>query len=114
MTINIPEKILVEYFIKNHVRKAILFGSYARGTADEQSDIDILIDFESGYTPGLRIFCPTIYAMKHILPEECFMPRNDMDRLIDYVQLWRQSCVFQLIKRVRTLIPKKFRVILSA
>lgn len=39
---------------KNHkVKKAILFGSYAKGMANEQSDIDILVD--SGLR-GLKFF----------------------------------------------------------
>jgi len=40
-------------FGQYNVRKAILFGSYAKGTADERSDIDIYVD--SGLK-GLRFF----------------------------------------------------------
>ena len=36
---------------RNNVRKAVLFGSYVKGSADEKSDVDILLD--SGLT-GLR------------------------------------------------------------
>ena len=36
---------------RNNVRKAVLFGSYGKGSADEKSDVDILLD--SGLT-GLR------------------------------------------------------------
>jgi hypothetical protein len=40
-------------FEEYNVRKAILFGSYAKGCAVDESDIDILVD--SGLT-GLRFF----------------------------------------------------------
>ena len=37
------------------VEKAILFGSYAKGEADEKSDIDLVID-SKGKLRGLRFF----------------------------------------------------------
>ena len=40
---------------KAQVKRAILFGSYAKGTADERSDIDIYID-SGGYLDGLNFF----------------------------------------------------------
>lgn len=42
-----PEQIktiLQPVFMNHNVKKAILFGSYAKGIAKEQSDIDILLD----------------------------------------------------------------------
>lgn len=36
--------ILFPVFQSYNVRKAILFGSYAKGTSQEKSDIDILVD----------------------------------------------------------------------
>lgn len=38
--------ILSTYFIDKPVLKAYLFGSYLNGEADENSDIDILVDLE--------------------------------------------------------------------
>lgn len=38
---------------KYGVQKASLFGSYARGTQDDQSDIDILIEPPSGMGMGI-------------------------------------------------------------
>ncbi len=35
---------LIPIFGRYNVRKAVLFGSYAKGTADERSDIDIYVD----------------------------------------------------------------------
>lgn len=36
--------ILDPVFKKHNVKKAILFGSYAKGSATERSDVDILVD----------------------------------------------------------------------
>lgn len=35
---------LMSVFTKYGVRRAVLFGSYAKGTADDKSDIDLLVD----------------------------------------------------------------------
>jgi hypothetical protein len=40
-----------------HVRKLGIFGSYVRGEETATSDLDILIEFESGYRFGLLTFC---------------------------------------------------------
>ena len=44
---------LIPVFGRYNVRKAVLFGSYAKGTANERSDIDIFVD--SGLR-GLKFF----------------------------------------------------------
>lgn len=44
---------LMPIFGRYNVRKAVLFGSYAKGTANERSDIDIFVD--SGLK-GLKFF----------------------------------------------------------
>jgi predicted nucleotidyltransferase len=38
------------------VAKLELFGSRAKGTARPDSDVDLLVTFETGYTPGLEFF----------------------------------------------------------
>lgn len=47
------QTILFPIFRNHNVKKAILFGSYAKGVAEKNSDIDILVD--SGLK-GLRFF----------------------------------------------------------
>ncbi|MFA5971875.1 MAG: nucleotidyltransferase domain-containing protein [Lentimicrobiaceae bacterium] len=42
------------YFKTRPVLKAYLFGSYVRGEADEQSDIDILVDLDYSQKIGLQ------------------------------------------------------------
>ena len=36
--------------------KVILFGSHARGEAGPDSDVDLLVIFDPGHTPGLEFF----------------------------------------------------------
>jgi len=43
-TINEIRKVLSPIFDSYNVKSAILFGSYARGTATEKSDIDLIVD----------------------------------------------------------------------
>ena len=43
-----------KYFRTRPVLKAYLFGSYVRGEADNQSDIDILVDLDHTKTIGLQ------------------------------------------------------------
>lgn len=44
----------VRKFCESHrIRRLALFGSQARGTAGPHSDVDLLVDFEAGYVPGL-------------------------------------------------------------
>jgi uncharacterized protein len=41
---------------KNHIRKLSFFGSVLRSDFSPTSDIDVLVEFEPGHTPGLGFF----------------------------------------------------------
>lgn len=43
-TIEEIKVILYPIFVKHNVKKAILFGSYVKGIATHQSDVDLLLD----------------------------------------------------------------------
>jgi len=49
----IPKDRLEEFCRKHHIRKLSLFGSALRGQLHPKSDIDLLVEFESGHVPGL-------------------------------------------------------------
>jgi predicted nucleotidyltransferase len=42
-----------DYCRRHHIRKLSLFGSVLREDFDRDSDIDLLVEFEPGHTPGL-------------------------------------------------------------
>lgn len=44
LTVESIKNILSPLFMQNNVRSAVLFGSYAKNTATESSDIDLLVD----------------------------------------------------------------------
>ena len=48
------QKAINDYFTKKPVKRVWLFGSYARGEANEESDLDVLVDFEDNKKIGLR------------------------------------------------------------
>ena len=38
---------------QHHIRRLSLFGSVLKGTAQQDSDVDLLVEFEPGSKPGL-------------------------------------------------------------
>ncbi len=44
---------LIEFCERNRIRKLSVFGSAIRGQLGPDSDIDLLVEFEKGHTPGL-------------------------------------------------------------
>jgi len=49
-------KILVTYFKNRPIRKAYIFGSYARKSADKESDIDIMVELDHHEPIGMKFF----------------------------------------------------------
>ena len=41
---------------KHHIRKLAFFGSVLRENFGPDSDVDVLVEFEPGHTPGLAFF----------------------------------------------------------
>ncbi|MDO9130003.1 MAG: nucleotidyltransferase family protein, partial [Anaerolineales bacterium] len=50
--IEIPKKKIAEFCRRNHIRKLALFGSVLRDDFRPDSDVDVLVEFEPGKTPG--------------------------------------------------------------
>ena len=51
--IDIPLEKIQTFCLKNHIRKLALFGSVLTNRFHKKSDIDILVEFDSKYIPGL-------------------------------------------------------------
>lgn len=62
--IQFPREKIAEFCKRNRIRKLSLFGSALRGELREDSDIDLLVEFEPGHVPGLAFF-----AMENELSE---------------------------------------------
>jgi predicted nucleotidyltransferase len=54
--LKVPDKKLAEFCKKYRIQKLAFFGSVLREDFKPTSDVDILVEFEKGYTPGLAFF----------------------------------------------------------
>ncbi len=54
--IEIPQYQVAEFCQRNHIRRMALFGSVIRNDFTPESDVDVLVEFEPGRTPGLAFF----------------------------------------------------------
>lgn len=52
---------------KYDLRELALFGSYARNEQTEQSDIDIMVNFN---IPDYRNLCNTVYTLYELFPQK--------------------------------------------
>jgi len=50
--IKIPKKKINEFCKRNHIRKLSFFGSVLGNNFKPASDVDVLVEFESGHTVG--------------------------------------------------------------
>lgn len=55
LPIQISRSEIVSFCQQNAIRKLSLFGSVLRDDFAPRSDVDVLVEFESGRTPGLAI-----------------------------------------------------------
>ncbi len=55
LPIDLPKTEINQFCQRHHIRKLSLFGSVLRDDFTVESDIDVLVEFESGKTPGLAI-----------------------------------------------------------
>jgi len=62
--IRLPRNKIAEFCRRNRIQKLSLFGSALRGELRDDSDIDLLVEFEPGHVPGLAFF-----AMENELSE---------------------------------------------
>ncbi len=65
------------------VKRVELFGSYANGTADEESDVDFLVEFAENPTSLLHIcgFRETLSELLHVDVDIVKLPRRQNDGL---------------------------------
>jgi predicted nucleotidyltransferase len=56
LSIKVPRKKLAAFCRKYHIRKLAFFGSVLRDDFKPTSDVDVMVEFEKGYTPGLSFF----------------------------------------------------------
>lgn len=50
--IELPKGKIAEFCKRNHIRKLLLFGSVLHGDFRQDSDIDLLVEFDPAHIPG--------------------------------------------------------------
>jgi predicted nucleotidyltransferase len=56
LQIKVPRKKIVAFCQKYRIQKLAFFGSVLRNDFKPTSDVDVLVEFENGHTPGLAFF----------------------------------------------------------
>jgi len=54
--IEVPQEEIARFCRRNHIKKLAFFGSVLRDDFGPDSDVDVLVEFEHGHTPGLAFF----------------------------------------------------------
>jgi len=51
--IEIPESLVEEFCLRNHIQRLAFFGSVLRENCRPDSDLDVLVEINPGFVPGL-------------------------------------------------------------
>lgn len=54
--LTVPGEEIADFCRRHHIRRLALFGSAVREDFRPGSDVDVLVEFEAGHTPGLAFF----------------------------------------------------------
>lgn len=65
-----------EYLVTQPITKAWLFGSFSRGEENENSDVDILVDFDKDTRIGLFKYAGIYGDLKELLGREVDLVQN--------------------------------------
>jgi predicted nucleotidyltransferase len=56
MPISVPKEKIADFCRRHHIKRLAIFGSALRADFRDDSDIDILVEFEPEHIPGLAFF----------------------------------------------------------
>jgi uncharacterized protein len=54
--VDLPKEKIADFCRRHHIRKLAVFGSALRDDFRPDSDLDVLVEFDPGHTPGLAFF----------------------------------------------------------
>jgi uncharacterized protein len=85
--IEIPAERVRDFCRQHHIRRLALFGSVLRDDFGPGSDVDVIVEFESGYAPGLDFFgmqeeLSEIFGRTVDLNTPGFLSRHFRDRVL--------------------------------
>ncbi len=78
---------LSDFCRRHHIRRLALFGSVLREDFRPDSDVDVLVEFEAGFVPGLNFFAmenelSEIFGRKVDLNTPGFLSNHFRDRAL--------------------------------
>jgi predicted nucleotidyltransferase len=90
--INTDSQKIAEFCRRHHIRKLAFFGSVLRDDFGPESDVDVLVEFEPGYVPGLALFSmeeelSTILGRKVDLNTQGFLSPYFRDRVLSEAEI---------------------------
>jgi predicted nucleotidyltransferase len=90
--ISVDRERIVDFCRRHHIRTLALFGSVLRDDFDLGSDVDVLVQFEDGYTPGWELFdleqeLSAIIGRVVDLNTPGFLSRSFRQRVLDEAQI---------------------------
>lgn len=85
--ITVPQDELARFCLRHHIRRLAFFGSVLRPDFRPDSDVDVLVEFETGHVPGLAFFgmeeeLSRILGRKVDLQTPQFLSRHFRDRVL--------------------------------
>ncbi|MBF0138575.1 MAG: nucleotidyltransferase family protein [Magnetococcus sp. DMHC-1] len=66
--LHLPDSVLAEFCQRHHIQRLSLFGSVLRGTDGPDSDMDLLVEFETDHTPGFLKLAEMEAELSDLLP----------------------------------------------
>jgi predicted nucleotidyltransferase len=85
--ISIPRNEIEEFCRRNHIRSFGLFGSALREDFGPGSDIDVLVEFESSYSPGLMELVEMQEELTRIFGQKVdLVERQAVERSENYIR----------------------------
>lgn len=91
MNVTLPQAEVAAFCRRHHIRKLALFGSVLRDDFTPESDVDVLVEFEPGHTPGLTFFAmqdelSALLGRKVDLNTPGFLSQYFRDEVLDEAQ----------------------------
>lgn len=83
----VPDDQIAQFCKRHHIRRLALFGSVLRDDFGPDSDIDVLVEFESGHVPGLI----TLAGIEHELSEFLGGRKVDINTLLTLSRYFRDE-----------------------
>ena len=65
--LSVPQDKIADFCRRHYIRKLSLFGSTLKGTNRPESDVDLLVEFEPGATPGLLTVAQIEFDLSDLL-----------------------------------------------